>query len=384
MSDNFYPPPPLLKPKHYAIIAAIVVAALAGGIALGYSMAGTPPANPATAEAGPSTLPSAEASPELQRVALPDTPFAESFEEGQLLAYRLDTEIEGGGADTGQFSEVYMKFGSDVTLFTHKVDADGTADLRFVFENASLVGTFFDSPIDMTFQQPVAGSEPQAGAAPPSPQTTFLTTPVEMRVAPDGTVLDISSPRSMKDMLGSLATVPHLTFPDRELVDGMEWESELKLPVPGIGDAIDTKVLNKLVGRARMGNYDCGVVLQKIGAKRNDTSASVSGAPDEKPMLFSVPLFDLQGENTIYFDLKTGRLVHAALDLEFALRIKEQLGDAGAFLQQIIPNMAGGDSVPDLDRLLNLEGKPDLVDLSLKINGALSLVNEGTPLPLPH
>ena len=347
MSDNFYPRPPLLKPKHYVVIGTLVAAALGGGVAAGYWLAGgnaddAPIAKPEQTAVAPVTAPTAFAEQPVL-AALPNKPFTESFDEGQLLSYRLDTEIQGGGADSGDFSEVYMNFGSDVALFTRKVSEDGTADLRFVFENASLVGTFFDSPIEMTFEQPTAAGDPQSSGtpAPATPQSAFLTTPIEMRVAPDGTVLDISSPGSLKDMLGSIATIPHLKFPNAELVDGMEWETELKLPVPGIGDAIDTTVHNKLVGRQRMGNYDCGVVVQQIGAKAKDTQASATGAPNEKPALFSVPLFDLQGENTIYFDLKTGRLVHAALNLDFALRIKEQLGDAGTFLQQIIPGMSG-------------------------------------------
>lgn len=385
MSENFYPRPPLLTPKHYIIFGGIVIAALAGGIAIGLSLQG--PGNTALDEPTQTSFvpESGIAAEEPVIAALPDKPFTSQFEDGQLLAYRLDTEIEGGGAEMGEFSEVYMKFGSDVTLYTQKVADDGTADLTFTFENASVAGTFFESPFEISLSQPTQGSEPNGNAMPQNAQTKFLTTPIEMRVAPDGTVIDISSPNSMKDMLGSIATIPHLKFPREELVEGMEWETELKLPVPGIGDAIDTTVHNKLVGRERMGNYDCGVVVQTIGAKAMDTKATADpDRPNEKPLLFSVPLFDLQGENTIYFDLKTGRLIHAALDLDFALRIKEQLGDAGKLLQQLIPNMSGENSVPDLDKLLNPEGKPDLMDLSLKIKGGMSLVNEGTPLPIPQ
>ena len=386
MGDNFYPQPPLLRGWHYAAIAALVAAALGGGIAVGYRMAGGAFPGPGQPQPQPQPQPLAtgrvvETAPAPSRqtvsASLPDRPFTESFDEGQLLAYRLDTEIEGGGADSGEFSEVYMEFGSDVTLFTRQVAADGTADLRYVFENASVAGTFFDSPFEWSFDR----SAPDSDGQPSTPQTAFLTTPIEMRVAPDGTVLDISSPGSLKDLLGSIATVPHLQFPNVELAEGAEWETKLKLPVPGIGDAIDTTVHNRMVGRQRMGNYDCGVVVQRIGARGEDTQASAEGAEGGPPMQFSVPLFDLQGENTIYFDLATGRLVHAALDLDFALRIKEQLGGAGAFLQQIVPGMSGEQGVPDLEQLLNPEGKPDLMDLSLKITGAMSLVNEGVPLP---
>ncbi|MBM3288983.1 MAG: hypothetical protein FJY92_02405 [Candidatus Hydrogenedentes bacterium] len=382
MSDNFYPPPPLFRAKHYAVVAALLFAALGGGITFGYWLARerdavSPDSAPPTTLAGvPATENSAIPQTTTVSTRFPKEPFTTSFDEGQLLAYRLDTEIEGGGTDTGDYSEVYMQFGSDVTLFTRKVAEDGTADLRFVFENAAVAGTFFDSPFEWSFDQ-------AAQDAPAStPQTAFLSTPIEMRVAPDGTVLDITGPTSLKDMLGSIAAVPHLQFPNAELEDGLEWDSKLKLPVPGIGDAIDTTVHNMLVGRQRLGDYDCGVVVQTLGARGNDTQASAPGAPGEQPMLFSVPLFDLQGENTIYFDLHTGRLVHAAIDLEFALRIKEQLGSAGNFLQQIVPGMAGEHGAPDLERMLDLEGKPDLMDLSLTIKGAMSLVNEGAPLAM--
>jgi hypothetical protein len=388
MSDNFYPRPPLFTSKHYAILASLILTTLGAGVAAGYWFAGgnraapNTPANTLT----PNATPVEAVGPAGQTVvaSLPEGPFTASFEEGQLLSYRLDTEIEGGGSELGEFSEVYMKFGSDVTLFTRKVDPDGTADLKFVFEHAGVAGTFFDNPFEIAFDQPAPGSDPQSDSTASTPQAAFLTTPIEMRIGPDGTVLDISGPGNFKDMLGSIATVPHLKFPNRELADGMEWETQLRLPVPGIGDAIDTTVHNKLVGRERLGNYDCGVVLQQIGAKGENTRASAPGGPNEQPMQFSVPLFDLQGENTIYFDLKTGRLVHAAMDLDFALRIKEQLGGAGKLLQQLIPSMSGEQGVPDLEKLMHPEGKPDLMDLSLKIKGAMSLVNEGAPQPLPQ
>ncbi|MCC6793750.1 MAG: hypothetical protein IT366_01425 [Candidatus Hydrogenedentes bacterium] len=384
MSDNFYPRPRKFSSYHLAMVAS---GCIIGGIVIGNWLGREEDAPASEIEQVPPTAIAVEtgSTPKQGVIApLPEKPFTSQFEDGQLLAYRLDTEIEGGGAEMGEFSDVYMKFGSDVTLYTQKVADDGTADLKFTFDNASVAGTFFDSPFEIALSQPTPGSEPNANV-PENAQTKFLTTPIEMRVAADGTVLDISSPNSMKDMLGSIATIPHLKFPREELVEGMEWETELKLPVPGIGDAINTTVRNKLVGRERMGNYECGVVVQTIGAKATDTKATADpDRPNEKPMLFSVPLFDLQGENTIYFDLKTGRLIHAALDLDFALRIKEQLGDAGKLLQQLIPNMAGENSVPDLDKMLNPEGKPDLMDLSLKIKGGMSLVNEGTPLPMPQ
>lgn len=386
MSENFYPQPPTLKPKHYIAIAVLAAVTLAGGIAAGYWLA-QPHGEEIPPKQSLSSAPVASVPSEQEQPAqIPAGPFTESFTEGQLLAYRLDAEIAGGGAELGEFSDVYMNFGTDVTLYTQKVTKNGSADLTFSFENTSLAGTLFDNPFEMTFEPPAADgkAQPDQTVASASPQTTFLTTPIEMRVAPDGTVLDISGPGSLKEMLGSIATVPRLAFPDTELSEGLEWESRLRVPVPGIADAINTTVLNKFVGRQRMSNYDCGVVLQEIGAKRTNTQGSAPAVQNEKPMVFNVPLFDLEGENTIYFDLKTGRLVHAVLNLDFALRIKEQLGDAGKFLQQLVPGMAGEKSVPGLDKLLNPEGKPDLVDLSLKINGAMSLLNEGTPTPLPN
>lgn len=387
MSDNFYPPPPLLSAKHYAILASAILAALAGGISVGYWIAsdGERPTDAAAVETPEgSRLDADGAAPPPALASLPDGPFKAAFEEGQLLAYRLDSEIEGGGTESGDFSEVYMKFGSDVTLYTEKVADDGVADMRFVFEHASVAGTFFESPFEISFDEPTKSSGIGVDTLQQGPQYAFLTTPIEMRVAPDGTVLDISSPGSFKDMLGSIAAIPHIKFPNTELVEGMEWETKLKLPVPGIGDAIDTTVHNKLIGRERMGNYDCGVVLQRIGARGEDTKASVPDGSAEKPMLFSVPLFDLQGENTIHFDLKTGRLIHATLDMDFALRIKEQLGDVGKFLQQLVPDMAGENTSGGLEDLLHPDGKSDLMDFSLKIDGAMSLVNEGTPLPMPQ
>jgi len=377
MSENFYPPPPSRFPWRYQLVGALIVVALIVGIAAGYFLGRT--------KVPDSTqLPAAQDSKTNDKVqqlaALPNEEYKPAFDEGSLLAYRIDAEIQGGGTESGQFSEVYMQFGSDVSLYTQKVEDDGTATLQFAFENTGLSGTFFENPFEMQFGQPDSQT---AQPAPESPQTAFLTTPIVMRVSPNGEVLSISSPSSLQEMLGTIVTVPQLTFPEGELVQGRQWETNLKLPVPGIGDAIDTKVLNTLVGTERMAGYDCGVVRQQIGATQRNTQATAPDEPNTKPMLFSVPLFDLQGENIIYFEIATGRLIHAKLDMQFALRIKEQLGDAGRFLQQIIPSLSGEQGAGGIGDLLPSQEKPDLMDLSLDIDGAFSLVNEGLPTPLP-
>ena len=99
MSDNFYPPPPLLKPKHYAILGGVVVAALAGGIAIGLSLKS--PETVVVETPAPAVVVAENTTPaeEPGIAALPDKPFTSQFVDGQLLAYRLDTEIEGGGAE---------------------------------------------------------------------------------------------------------------------------------------------------------------------------------------------------------------------------------------------------------------------------------------------
>jgi len=382
MSENFYPPRDSKPRNPYALVAVLVVFALLGGIAAGYALARSTRHDLEREVAGARDDDSAPAKP-TSVSALPIGEFKPMHEEGSLLTYRMDAEITGGGTESGEFSEVYMNFGSDVSLFTKHVADDGSADLKFVFDNTALVGTFFESPFELHFSSTPVDTAGEAAKtqAPDSPQTTFLTKPIEMRIGPDGEVLSISSPSSLKDMLGSIVTVPQLKFPEGELSEGRQWITRLSMPVPGIANAVDTTVVNTFLGVEKMGNYECGVVRQHIGATDENTQASAPAGADEKPMMFSVPLFDLQGENMVYFDTASGQLVHAKLDMTFALRIKEQLGEAGSFLQQIMPRMSGEKGATDIEDILSAE-KPDLMDLSLHIDGAISLVNDGPPLPL--
>ncbi|MDZ4860413.1 MAG: hypothetical protein SGI88_15665 [Candidatus Hydrogenedentes bacterium] len=388
MSDNFYPAPPSAPRNKYFFIAVLVALALTGGMGVGYALArstwradGEPLATTLTNTNGDAV---SNLSATARVSNLPAGEFRPKQEEGTLLTYRLDAEIAGGGTEAGEFSEVYMNFGSDVSLYTKRVAPDGSADLRFTFENTGLAGTFFDSPFELRFSNAVQttdNTDTPAGA-PENPQTTFLSEPIEMRIGPDGEVLAISNPSSLKDMLGTIVTVPQLTFPEGELAEGRQWVTHLSLPVPGIANAVDTQIVNTFVGVERMGEYECGVVRQHLGATEVDTQASAPSGPNEEPMLFSVPLFDLTGENLIYFDTATGRLVHATLDMKFELRIKEQLGEAGNLLQQILPRLSGEEGAENIDDILSPEGKPDLMDLSLDIDGAFSLVNDGPPLPI--
>lgn len=385
MSENFYPPEP--SPRRFSIVVAslAVLLALLLGVGIGYGVARLTWRDiepvPATSS-NETTLPGVSTS-ETAPPALPPTKPSPVPQQGEVLAYRLDVELEGGGTELGDPAAVYMNFGSDVTLYTETVFPDGSADLKFVFDNTIFSGTFLDSPFEMTFQESQPSNNANPTGPPPSPQAEFLTTPIEMRVAANGEVISVSKPDSLKEMLGTVVAVPHVSFPEGELTEGRQWESLLKLPVPGLGDAIDTTITNTLIGVERVGRYECGVVRQQIGAARQNTRAEAPPDASGETMTLSVPLFDLSGENTVYFDLETRRLVHAVLDMQFALRIKEQLGEAGRLIEELLPTLSGEAGTSDLDSLLGEDGAPDLMDLSLTIDGAFSLVNEGFPQPLP-
>jgi hypothetical protein len=90
-------------------------------------------------------------------------------------------------------------------------------------------------------------------------------------------------------------------------------------------------------------------------------------------MELSIPMFDVTGRNTIYFDVVTGKLVHAVLDLEFHLRIREALGDYGKIIESLGRQVFEGrfkgleDVMPAPEK-----SKQDLLDLSVSIDGAIT------------
>ncbi len=311
----------------------------------------------------------------------PEGPFHFQFTPEEVKHYRLDTTISGKGADTGEISDVYLDFDSDFSLYTKDVDDRGVADLRLVFDDAQLNGNFLGSPFEMGYTPERTfmydGKQTldtdQGAKLNEVPQIKFFDQPITMRVAPNGQVLDVGGQTGMAGMLKAIPALSRVEFPEEGIPDSGKWESRIQMPVPGFGQAVDTRIVNTLVGYEYVGDRYCAVIQQDFGANQSDgTLDSPEGAMGPATQ-FSLPLFDLTGTNTVYFDVANGELVHTVIDLDLLMNIGSVLGDATKMLGQLGQGLLGGGSTEGLDDLLGPNpSQPDLLDLSVKIQGAIT------------
>ncbi len=322
----------------------------------------TPEATPPTASAGPYTF---------------------KFTPEELLHYRVDAAISGKGADGGLAADVNMDFMGDFDLYTKAVDGAGVADLRVLFENASLQGDFLGTPFEMGYDEHRAYiydgrtriDTERGDSVQGIPQMDYFRQPISLRVASNGEVLDVSGQAGLTGLLTALPALARVEFPENEIGDGTQWESRIKMPVPGFGTAVDTRILNTLIGYQYLGAKYCAVIQQDFGATQTDGTLNAPESALGESVQVTVPLFDLQGRNLVYFDVVNGQLVHTVLDLDLNMNFGKMLGNIVGILDQL----SGGLLEEDLagpDRSLGPEDSTaDLLDLSLGIEGAITQID---------
>ncbi|MCL4693407.1 MAG: hypothetical protein KJ060_12970 [Candidatus Hydrogenedentes bacterium] len=399
---------PLDKPSpwRYAVWPIIVLLLLGAGFCFGvwfsnrYRIVPVDPANIntesgtlASTDVSPSAVPSysAENPPSTQEYSS-DGPFQFRFTPEEVTYYRLDTTIAGQGADGGLASDVYLDFDGDFSLYTKDVDDRGVADLRLLFESASLNGEFLGSPFEMGYSPERTyiydggqTLDTDAGAnVGDIPQLQFFQHPLTMRVAPNGQVLDIGGQTGMAGMLKALPALARVEFPDEGVPESGQWESRIQMPVPGFGQAVDTRIVNKLIGYEYVGDRYCAVIHQNVGAAQQDGTLDSPESAMGSAMQFTMPLFDLNGTNTVYFDVNRGQVVHAVLDLALIMNIGSVLGDAAGIVGQLGQGILGGNAEGVEDLLGPAPNQPNLLDLSVKIDGAISAFDPAAePVPVP-
>lgn len=373
----------------YAIWAITLVIGLVAGALIGIWISRSGPVDEAPSPlAGPHPPGPAPLTPQAEPAYLRTAgaargPYQFRFSEGQIRHYGIDAAIEGRGWDLGQEGEIYLRFGSAFSLLTKSIDEAGIADLRLVFDSADVNGSFLDTPFEMSLDvsgvRIVDGDRASSdGSRQPPPAGSaldFLRTPVEMKVAPSGLVLDVRGPTGLRDLLAFLPTVARVEFPEEEMYEGKQWETRFALPVPALGTPVETRVINTFKGYQRLQNRYCAVVEQILDGVQTGGTATTTDPAGADKTTFSVPLFKLTGQNTIYFDVNDPCLVHAKLDLNLAVNFGQALGDAAAFVQALGKSLLSPNG-QRLDDLMNEDGAEDLLDISVSIEGAVSLLDE--------
>jgi hypothetical protein len=332
---------------------------------------------PATPTAQASTIPQFEADGIVP--ATTDSLLHYQFIAGERTYYRLQADISGAGIESLAGSGgVAMTFAGAMQVFTESVDEEGNGALDIRFDQVQMQGSFMDEPVSLSHS--VAGTEYHYGNENVSsaagdkvagiPQLEFFNTPTKATVSPSGEVLRVSGAPGMDQMLSPETLVASVQFPTGDLDPGTQWTSEFGMPVPGVGEMVSSQAVNTLEGFDLFRGRYCAIIRQTLNAKQEDGQINSPQSALGEEMNFSMPAFNLSGENRIYFDVENGQLVQADLNLEFSMRIGDEL-------------KAVAETLDVYGKLLNeLEGnkpgeKPqeDLLNLGLKIAGSLSIVD---------
>ncbi len=315
-------------------------------------------------------------------------PFAFKFTPGETLTYHVASEVSGKGIEALTDSGVLMDFESVMSLDTRDVDPAGNALLRMTFDRSSLQGNFMDEPFSMEVtpddarvsqgdKTPV-DTRQGVGSAQGIPQLAFLQEPVDMVVAPNGQVLKLSNSQNIGAMLAAVPNFSTLEFPSGEVVQGQQWESHITLPVPGFGTPAAARILNTFVGYEQMKGRLCGVIEQQFFSEQMDGTISAPESALGEALGLKMPVFELSGDNRIYFDTTNGQLVVADMDLDLRMDFAQMLGDLSGVLGGLLsnPDALLGGSAQGVEDLLGAEsgiGGQPLLSLDLNILGTMEL-----------
>ena len=311
-------------------------------------------------------------------------PFSYTFTPGERLAYRLETRVDGSGLDALSSVPISLDMTSDLSLATESVDAAGNALMRLTFDSVSMDGDFMESPYQLmqdgnnTFLADGGRTQIDTaqgiGSIQGIPQLEFFKEPVVMKVAPNGQVLELSGGQDLGSMLTAMPAVSALEFPDGELEQGYQWESRIKLPVPGFGTAADARIVNTLMGYQYLDDQLCAVIHQEFISHQDDGTLDSPESVLGEAMQFSLATFNLQGENVVYFDVNVGRLVFCEMDLRLDMVIGDVLGSGAGPLMELLGGLGGG--AGGLGDLLggSQQEAGNLLEFGANIKGKLTLV----------
>lgn len=333
------------------------------------STAYAPPTNAATEAAAEPMIP-----------ATPESLLHYQFVPGEHTYYRLQADISGAGIESLAGSGgVAMGFGADMNVLTEQVDDEGNGYLDIRFDHVQMQGSFMDEPINLSHS--VAGTEYNYGnenvstaagdAVADIPQLEFFNTPTKAVVSPSGEVLQVSGAPGMDQMLSPETLLASVQFPAGDLDAGAQWTSDFGMPVPGVGSVVSSQAVNTLEGYDLYRGRYCAIIRQTLNAQQSDGQITSPQSALGEEMNFSMPSFDLTGENRIYFDVENGKLVQADLNLNFSMSIGEELKAVAQTLDlygKLLNEIEGGKTADE-------QPQEDLLNLGLKIAGSLSIVD---------
>lgn len=329
--------------------------------------------------------------------------FTFKFTPGETLKYRLSASMAGQGMEDIGGSPIAMNLDSAIELNTTSVDEKGYGKLRMRFGDTVAQGDFMGSPFLMSrgaqgTRLEMNGatyidSAANVGSAAGIPQLEFFDKPVDLEVAPNGVVTAISGESGMGAILGAAPMFTDIEFPEGELTEGATWTSHVTMPVPGVGTAIPTTIVNTFTGYKHIGNRLCAIIDQRITSEQVQGTLSAPASVLGAAIGFSMPKFTLGGANKVYFDVENGQMVHSDIDLDLGINIGQTVSPRGnqvAGLLQGLGDILGdlpefesySDLLPKSNRgsaSSQLQDKSNLLEMNVDIKAQMSLTDPPVP-----
>lgn len=328
--------------------------------------------------------------------------FTFKFTPGETLNYRLTAKMEGAGMEAIGGSPIDLNLDSAIALTTQSVDQKGYGQLRMQFGDTLAQGDFMGSPflmargdagtrLEMNGQTYIDSAANQGSSA-GIPQLEFFDHPIDMEVAPNGVVTAISGESGMGAILGAAPLFTDIEFPEGEITEGTSWTSHVTMPVPGIGTPIPTTIKNTFTGYKTVGNRLCAVIDQQITSEQVQGKLSAPASVLGAAIGFSMPKFELDGANKVYFDVENGQMVHSDLDLDLGIDIGQTLGGSGNQLNGLLQGLgnilgdlpefeAYSDMLPKSENRTNsqMKNSNNLLEMNVDIKAQMSLTDPPTP-----
>ena len=308
-------------------------------------------------------------------------PFTFRFKPGERLGYTFTASMTGQGNEGKTTSPVTFDLGSKFDLVTESVDGAGNGVVRMAFNGTTLQGNMMGSPFTLT-QSPGAGaSSGQVDDKLAMPLLGFLNTPVRMSVAPNGATRELPDPARPNPLVEELPMLTAIEFPSSDMQPGTQWESYVKMSVPGASTPMRVRLLNTFTGYKTIGPRLCAVIDQKVSSEQTPSAPASAGEAIGMFLGVKPPQIDLSGGNTVYFDTDNGQLVHSEMNLGMHVDIASSLGAAEQVLKGLganLENLLGDASAPQ-QRAPSAEEPPNPLDLNMNITGAVSLVDASEP-----
>jgi len=324
------------------------------------------------------------------RAPLPQTqqagPFAFKFTPGENLRYTMQANVSGQGMEMLLPGPIAMDMQSAFDLSTQSVAPDGTGSLRLSFGDTQFRGDFMGSDFAMLQGRDGARIEMDGQALLNTaagqgiagiPQLAYFQDAIEMEIGPNGLVHRVTGGPGMENFLEQLPVFSSVEFPETVLAEGDQWESALNMRVPGVGAPIEATMLNTFRGYVQMKNRRVAVIDQEFVSVDKANILQMPQSALGAAFGFTMPQFDLRGNNTVYFDADNGQLVHTDMNLDLKLDIGKSLGAAGDLIGELgrgLGDLLGG--LPEFeDAFPRGQQQENLLDLDLKIRSSISLVD---------